>query len=62
VLASPGVNRAVIHRDAGDLVVEAPDAAAGVAPSGPVRLGGTEVTAGTIDHAAIASGATLRFE
>lgn len=61
-VGSPGVNRAVIHRDAGDLVVEAPEAAAGVAPSGPVSIEGTALSTGTVEHAAIAAGATVRFE
>lgn len=62
-LASPAVTRAVIHRDAGDLVIEAPSAAPGVVRVTAFSVDGSARTErSTIEHGELDDGATLRFE
>ena len=60
-LGSPSLNRATIHRAAGDLVVEAPDAAFGAPLDGSIALDGAPLEALTVPHDRIAAGGTLRF-
>ena len=60
-LGAPSVNRATLHRAAGDLVIEAPDAAPGALVAGPIALDGEPLEGLTVSHDRIAAGATLRF-
>lgn len=62
-IGSPSVNRAVIHRDAGDLIIEAPNAAPGVFTAASLTVDGSErADRATIDHGSIHDGATLVFD
>ena len=62
-IASPAVNRAVIHRDAGDLIIEAPNAAPGVFTPASLTVDGTvRADRATIAHDELQDGATLVFD
>ena len=62
-IASPAVTGAVITRDAGDLIVEAPDAASGVVRVTELRVEGVaRAERAIIGHEEIDDGATLAFE
>jgi predicted alpha-1,2-mannosidase len=62
VIGSPRVTRAVVHLPAGDLVIEAPEAANGVVYVQRLTLDGEEIPRDRIEHARLATGGTLRFE
>jgi len=61
-IASPGVTHAVIHREAGDLIIEAPESSNGVERVAHFSVDGTErAERATLTHDELQDGATLTF-
>lgn len=62
IVGSPLFTRAVVHLDGGELVIDAPEASDVAIHPSQISLDGTTLEGAVLHHAALADGATLRFE
>ena len=62
IVGSPLLTKVVMHLPGGDFTVDAPDASLGAMYVRGVTLDGVPLTRARFTHAAVADGATLRFE